>query len=175
MSWCGHTPVCGQSVCCKCRSHQLDSPTWHETQLSWQQCQLKRCRGYWCWYWSGRQTQETALYLKGWWCVLAWKHLQTVLFLVQPTPSTAPFIVMVSKEEMPAGLDAIILQQTNDAKEHVRLLEMLWYTNIEHLNPLSGVVTLVCRSSIMSSTNMVAAYLSWFKLSDGQFWLGSPL
>ncbi len=67
---------------------------------------------------------------------------------------------MVSKEEMPADLDAIMLQQTDDAKEHVLLLEMLWHTNIEDLHPLSGVVTLVCRSSIMSSTNMVAAYLS---------------
>ncbi len=34
-------------------------------------------------------------------------------------------IVMVSKEEMPADLDAIMLQQTDDAKEHVVLLEML--------------------------------------------------
>ncbi len=49
MPWCGHTPVCGHSVCCKCQSHQLHSPTWHQTQFSWQQCQQKRCGGYWCW------------------------------------------------------------------------------------------------------------------------------
>ncbi len=34
-------------------------------------------------------------------------------------------IVMVSKEELPADWDAIMLQQTDDAKEHVLLLEML--------------------------------------------------
>ncbi len=34
-------------------------------------------------------------------------------------------IVMVSKEEMPADLDDIMLQQTDDAKEHVLLLKML--------------------------------------------------
>ncbi len=34
-------------------------------------------------------------------------------------------IVMVSKEEMPANLDAIMLQQTDDTKENVLLLEML--------------------------------------------------
>ncbi len=38
LSRCGHTPVCEPGVCCKCRSHQLHSPTWHQTQLSWQQC-----------------------------------------------------------------------------------------------------------------------------------------
>ncbi len=54
--------------------------------------------------------------------VLAWTHLKTVLFIV---PSTASSIVMVSKEEMPADLDTIMLQQTDDAKEHVLLLEML--------------------------------------------------
>ncbi len=56
--------------------------------------------------------------------MLAWTHLKTVLFIIPPTPSTAPF-VMDSKEEMPADLDAIMLQQTDDAKEHVLLLEML--------------------------------------------------
>ncbi len=34
-------------------------------------------------------------------------------------------IVMVSKEEMTADLDVVMLQQTDDAKEHVLLLEML--------------------------------------------------
>ncbi len=34
-------------------------------------------------------------------------------------------IVMVSKEEMSADFDAIMLQQTDNAKEHVLLLEML--------------------------------------------------
>ncbi len=34
MPWCGHTPVCGHSVYCKWRSHQLHSPTWHQTQFS---------------------------------------------------------------------------------------------------------------------------------------------
>ncbi len=87
-----------------------------------------------------------------------------IALLAASTPLSST--VIVSKEEMPADLDAIMLQQTDDAKEHVLLLEMLWHTNIEDLHPLSGVVTLVCRSSIMSSTNMVAAYLSWFKLSD---------
>ncbi len=67
---------------------------------------------------------------------------------------------MASKEEMSADFDAIMLQHTDDTKEHILLLEMLWHTNIEDLHPLSGVGTLVCRSSIMSSTNMVAAYLS---------------
>ncbi len=67
---------------------------------------------------------------------------------------------------MPADLDVSMLQQTDDAKEHVFRLEMLRHTNIEDFHLLSGVVTLVCRSSIMSLTNMVAAYLSWFKLSD---------
>ncbi len=60
-------------------------------------------------------------------------------------------IVIVSKEEMSADLDVIMLQQTDDAKEHVLLLEILWHTNIEYLHPPSEVVTLVCRSSIMSS------------------------
>ncbi len=36
------------------------------------------------------------------------------------TTNTIKFsIVMVSKEEMPADLDAIMLQQTDDAKEYV--------------------------------------------------------
>ncbi len=43
-------------------------------------------------------------------------------------------IVMVSKEEMPADLVTIMLQQTDDAKEQVLLLEMLWHTNIEDLH-----------------------------------------
>ncbi len=34
-------------------------------------------------------------------------------------------IVMDSKEEMPADLDGIMLQETDDAKERVLLLEML--------------------------------------------------
>ncbi len=34
-------------------------------------------------------------------------------------------IVMVSKEDMPADLDVFMLQQTDDAKEHVLLLEIL--------------------------------------------------
>ncbi len=34
-------------------------------------------------------------------------------------------IVMGSKEDMPADLDAIMLKQTDDAKEHVLPLEML--------------------------------------------------
>ncbi len=39
--------------------------------------------------------------------------------------TTNSSIVMVSKEEMRADLDAIILQQTDDTKQHVLLLEML--------------------------------------------------
>ncbi len=45
--------------------------------------------------------------------------------LLSTTNTINSCIVMVSKEEMPADLDAIMLQQTNDAKEHVLLLEML--------------------------------------------------
>ncbi len=38
---------------------------------------------------------------------------------------------------MPSDLDAIMLQQTDDTKEHVLLLEMLWHTNINQpIHPL---------------------------------------